>query len=223
MLTAVENVRFRYSGSHGFGLSIEQFGMEKGQHTALIGPSGCGKTTLLHLMGGILVPNSGTITHQGTEITHLSDTARRAFRARHIGLVFQAFELLDYLTILDNVLVPYRINSVLRLNAEVRQRANHAIEAVGLAAKAKRNVTSLSQGERQRVAVARALVTQPALILADEPTGNLDPGNKERVLDLLIEVADATSATLLTVTHDHSLLPKFMSVVEFDSISAAQK
>ena len=219
MLTEVENLAFRYGGADGFSLNIAHFGLEEGQHTALIGPSGCGKTTLLHLLGGILVPTAGSITHQGTELSALSDAARRAFRIQHIGLVFQAFELLDYLNIIDNVLVPYRINKALTLDEAVRDRAAKAIAAVGLAREANRQVDALSQGERQRVAVARALVTQPALILADEPTGNLDPSNKERVLDLLLEVADATKATLLTATHDHSLLPKFMTVVEFASLT----
>jgi ABC-type lipoprotein export system ATPase subunit len=219
VLTEVENLAFHYGGADGFSLNIAGFGLNEGQHTALIGPSGCGKTTLLHLLGGILVPAAGSITHQGTELSALSDASRRAFRIQHIGLVFQAFELLDYLNVLDNVLVPYRINPALKLDQAVRDRAARAIDAVGLAEKANRYVEALSQGERQRVAVARALVTQPALILADEPTGNLDPNNKERVLDLLLEVADATNATLLTVTHDYSLLPKFMAVVEFASLT----
>ena len=122
MLTEVENLAFHYGGADGFSLNIAHFGLEEGQHTALIGPSGCGKTTLLHLLGGILVPTAGSITHQGTELSALSDAARRAFRIQHIGLVFQAFELLDYLNIIDNVLVPYRINKALTLDEAVAPR-----------------------------------------------------------------------------------------------------
>jgi putative ABC transport system ATP-binding protein len=160
-------------------------------------------------MAGIRLPQTGTVTTDGVEVTSLDDGARRDFRIRRIGMVFQEFELLEYLTVLDNILLPYRINGSLELNSEVRDRARDLAAQVGLGDKTNRLSTRLSHGEKQRVAVCRALVAEPVLLLADEPTGNLDPNNTQRVLDILLDAANATGATLVTVTHDHELLPKF--------------
>jgi putative ABC transport system ATP-binding protein len=139
-----------------------------------------------------------------------------------MGLVFQEFALLEHLNVLDNVLLPYRITPALRLDAPARRRAGQLIERVGLERQAGRLVTRLSQGERQRVAVCRALVTEPILLLADEPTGNLDPANKFRVLDILRAYAEERDATLLTVTHDHDLLGRFARVIDFKSFQAGR-
>ena len=146
---------------------------------AFIGPSGSGKTTLLHLIAGITLPQSGTIETNGVDLTGLSENARRGFRIKNIGLVFQEFELLEYLTVLDNVLLPYRINPALELTEAVRARAAAVTVDVGIGDKLSRYPRQLSQGERQRVAVCRAVVTEPAVLMADEPTGNLDP-HKQR-------------------------------------------
>ena len=124
-------------------------------------------------------------------------------------MVFQEFELLEYLTVLDNIILPYRINGSLKLDRSVRTRAVNLAKQVGLGDKTHRLSMRLSHGEKQRVAVCRALVAEPVLLLADEPTGNLDPNNTQRVLDILLDAADATGATVVTVTHDHDLLPKF--------------
>ena len=131
--------------------------------------------------------------------------------------MFQEFELLEYLNVLDNVLLPYRIHSALRIDPAVRERARRLADEVGIGALLDRYVTRLSQGERQRVAICRALVTEPAILLADEPTGNLDPESKERVLDILFACAGRTGATLVAVTHDHDVLPRFERVVDFKS------
>jgi ABC-type lipoprotein export system ATPase subunit len=150
-------------------------------------------------------------------MTALGDAARRDFRVRHVGLVFQEFELLEYLSVLDNVLLPYRINASLRLDSHVRDRAVSLAERLGLGDLLARLPEKLSQGERQRAAVCRALVAGAPLILADEPTGNLDPENASRVLDLLFAVAKERGATLLTVTHDRDLLPRFERVIDVKS------
>jgi len=186
----------------------------RGSSTAIIGPSGSGKTTFLNLVAGIHRPDRGTIHVEDTELSGRSDAARRAFRVSRIGLVFQEFELLDYLSVLDNILLPYRIAPSLRLDDRVKERAAALAGTVGLADKLKRSTRRLSQGERQRVGVCRALLTEPPLVLADEPTGNLDPNTKSRVLDILFEFAARSGSTLLTVTHDHGLLDRFDETID---------
>jgi len=151
-------------------------------------------------------------------MSELGDAARRRFRIERMGLVFQEFALLEHLSVIDNVLLPYRISPALHLEAQSKHRAMELLTQVGLVDRARRLVTRLSQGERQRVAVCRALVTEPVLLLADEPTGNLDPQNKFRVLDILREYSQECGATLLTVTHDHDLLDRFARVIDFRAL-----
>jgi putative ABC transport system ATP-binding protein len=210
----VSDLDFRY-GEGDFELCVPELAVRHAERVAVIGPSGSGKTTLLHLIAGIATPRSGTVHTQGIELTALDDSARREFRIRHVGLVFQEFELLEYLSVLDNVLLPYRINPSLRLEPCVRERARALARRVGIGDKLGRLVTRLSHGERQRVAVCRALIAEPELLLADEPTGNLDPANKGRVLDILLDYARERSATILAVTHDYDLLGRFERVVDF--------
>ena len=213
MLT-VESLGFAYREGE-FRLQIPQFAVAAGEKVAVIGPSGSGKTTLLNLVAGIFVPEQGTVRVGDVPVNSLSDAGRRDFRISNIGFVFQDFELLDYLSVLDNILHPYRITRALKLSREVHQRARDLTEQMGIADKLQRYPQELSQGERQRAAICRALLPRPQLILADEATGNLDPENKERILDLLFESVDQHGATLLAVTHDHDLLPRFDRVVDF--------
>ena len=187
----------------------------------MIGPSGSGKTTLLHLVSGVLLPPGGRVLVDGTEVSNLPDGQRREFRIGTIGMVFQEFELLDYLSVLDNILLPYRIGEKLQLDNSVRERAIGLAHSVGIGDKLTRYVNRLSQGERQRVGVCRALLTRPRLLLADEPTGNLDPSNKGRVLEILLNYAETNGATLVTVTHDHDLLDQFDRVVDFRDFYSA--
>jgi putative ABC transport system ATP-binding protein len=204
----IENLAFSFRSGE-FRLEVGDLAVHPGTSTAIIGPSGSGKTTLLNLVAGIYRPERGRIFVEETEISALPDAERRAFRVSRIGLVFQEFELLDYLSVIDNILLPYRISLSLRLDSEVKERAAELATTVGLGDKLKRSTERLSQGERQRVGVCRALLTEPPLVLADEPTGNLDPTTKTRVLDILFEFAERFDATLLTVTHDHALLDRF--------------
>jgi len=210
----VDALEFRY-GQSEFCLKIQSLSIDRGSTVAFIGPSGTGKTTLLNLIAGIMTPHAGRIVTNDVDVAALGDTARRDFRVRHIGLVFQEFELLAYLTVLDNILLPYRINGSLSLDGKVRERAAKLARSVRIDDKLGRYVNHLSQGERQRVAVCRALLPEPSLILADEPTGNLDPANKGRVLDILFDYVEKNDTTLVTVTHDHQLLERFGRVVEF--------
>ncbi len=169
-----------------------------GQFLAIVGPSGSGKTTLLGLMAGLDAPSGGTIDIGGTEITALDEDRLAVLRGARIGFVFQFFHLVPSLTALENVLVPMEL--VGRKGA--RERASALLAEVGLAERAHHYPTQLSGGEQQRVAIARALANDPPLILADEPTGNLDGQNGRHILDLLLSVRTARQVTLVLVTHD---------------------
>ena len=213
-LIKLSSVSFRYLEGD-FSLQIPALAVGPTEKVAVVGPSGSGKSTLLHIIAGIRIPQSGQVVTDGVDVTALDDAARREFRIRSVGLVFQEFELLEYLTVLDNILLPYRIGPILRLGRDVRERAAELAGSVGIGDKLRRYPDRLSHGERQRVAVCRALLTEPDLLLADEPTGNLDPANKGRVLEILLDYAEAHGATLVTVTHDHDLLPSFARVIDF--------
>jgi len=213
-MARVENVEFRYEEGD-FRLRVPDLAIARGSTTAFVGPSGSGKTTLVNLIAGIAVPTAGRIVTDDVEITGLGDAERRSFRIRRIGLVFQEFELLEYLSVLDNILLPYRIHPSLALDDSVRERAESLATEVGIGDKLGRYPDRLSQGERQRVAVCRAVLPEPVLLLADEPTGNLDGENSNRVLDILFDYVERHSATLITVTHDLDLLSRFDSTIDF--------
>lgn len=213
-MVRVENLTFTY-GAGGFRLRVPEFSLEDGERVAVVGPSGSGKTTLLNLIAGILTPKAGQVEVAGTEVSGLSDAERRRFRASQIGFVFQDFALLDYLSARQNIYYPFRITPALTLDAKTRDRAERLAVACGIGDKLDRHPEGLSQGEQQRVAICRALVTQPKLILSDEATGNLDPDSKARILDLLFEQATEAGAAVLAVTHDHELLPRFGRVLDF--------
>jgi putative ABC transport system ATP-binding protein len=176
-----------------------------------VGPSGSGKTTLLGLIAGTLSPVSGLVEINETNIIGLGDRDMGRFRIKNIGQVFQSFELLDYLTILENVMLPWFIAGKDN-RPEVHKRATKLLRDVGLASRTASRPGDLSQGEQQRVAVCRAMLNNPALLLADEPTGNLDRENKLKVVDILLQQARQNDSTLLMVTHDESLLDRFDTV-----------
>lgn len=210
----ISHIEFKYP-TGTFRLSIPGFTMSKGEKVAVIGPSGSGKTTLLNLMAGIIVPAKGSVRVGDTVVTELNDAGRKDFRITRIGFVFQDFELLDYLNVLDNILHPYRITGALALDRSVRKRAVALAREMGIGDKLECQSSDLSQGEKQRAAICRALLPRPQLILADEATGNLDSENKEHILDLLFRAVSEHGATLLAVTHDHELLKRFDRIVDF--------
>jgi ABC-type lipoprotein export system ATPase subunit len=210
----IQALDFHYETGE-FRLNIPEFSVAKGEKVAVIGPSGSGKTTLLNLIAGIITPAKGAVTVDSVKVSELTDAGRRDFRITNIGFVFQDFELLDYLNVYDNILHPYRITRALELDREVRARAKDLAQEMGIGDMVRRASNDLSHGEKQRVAICRALLPSPKLILADEATGNLDPVNKTLILDLLFRSVEDHDATLLAVTHDYELLKRFDRVVDF--------
>lgn len=219
----IQKLAFSYRGrgkirSSSFGMRVEEFVVPQGASTALVGPSGSGKTTLLGLIAGTLRADSGSIHVNDQAITNFSDGELGRFRIRNVGQVFQAFELLSYLTVTENVMLPWHISGN-GPKADARKQATNLLHGVGLESKLSAMPGELSQGEQQRVAVCRAMLNSPPLLLADEPTGNLDRENKQNVVDLLVAQARRNNSTLLMVTHDESLLDKFDSVLDMRHVA----
>jgi putative ABC transport system ATP-binding protein len=208
-----QQLRFAYAGD-AFELRIEAFAVAAGEAVALVGPSGCGKTTLMNLISALLVPASGSVVVGGVEVSRFPLAARQQFRLGTIGLVPQNFELLDYLTIRENILLPFRLGAGAGVDERARSRCEELAGKAGIASHLERYPEQLSQGERQRAALCRGLVTAAPLILADEPTGNLDPENQDRIVSLLLEEARGIGATVVMITHDPVLLPRFDRVVD---------
>ena len=170
-----------------------------GEFVALLGPSGSGKSTLLNLISGIDLPDSGSVVVDGVSLTEVTERERTLFRRRHIGFIFQFFNLLPTLTVEENLLLPLELTG--RTGRSDREKARALLEQVGLGGRGDTFPDRLSGGEQQRIAVARAVIHDPALILADEPTGNLDTKTGTRILDLLTNLASERGVTLLVVTH----------------------
>jgi len=200
-LLSLENVRWGYreAGSWREILRGVDLAVRSGEQLALFGKSGSGKSTLLHLIGGLGLPSGGTIAFDGTDLATLGEPARSLWRRRHVGFIYQFFNLIPTLTVLENVMLPLELNGIQERAG--RARALALLAEVGLADRAASFPDRLSGGEQQRVAIVRALVHQPKLVLADEPTGNLDLVNGEMVLDLLDQLVRAQGHTLLLVTH----------------------
>jgi putative ABC transport system ATP-binding protein len=174
--------------------------IQDGEFTALVGPSGSGKSTLLHLIGGLDTPTSGSIVVDGQDLSRASDRELAAYRNQKIGFVFQSFHLHPTYSALENVAIPLLFNGTPR--AEKLKRAAEALRTVDMEHRAGHRPNQLSGGERQRVSIARALVTNPRIIVADEPTGNLDTNNGSRIMDLLGSLNQQSGITLLVATHD---------------------
>lgn len=180
------------------GLSLE---VKAGEFVAVLGPSGCGKTTLLHLIGGLATPTSGRVLVDGVDMSRPHDGVRTRMRQEKIGFVFQRFNLLNFITAADNIRLALKIRGELNNGAE--HKVKELMDMVGLASKMNNKPLQMSQGEQQRVAFARALICNPAILLADEPTGNLDSQNSEKVLKLMRKLNEELGQTIMMITHDN--------------------
>jgi putative ABC transport system ATP-binding protein len=193
------------------GLALE---MEEGGFFALMGPSGSGKTTLLNLVGGLDRPDEGEVVVAGEDLGELGGADLSAWRARTVGFVFQGFNLIPVLTALENVELPLKLTKLSR--RERREHAEHALKLVGLSDRMHHRPGQLSGGQEQRVAIARAVVTDPKLILADEPTGDLDRASADQVLDLLAKLNTDLKKTIMMVTHDPHAAERAATIVHLD-------
>jgi len=219
-LLEISGLKKSFRGPEGAQLIIDvpRFELAEKAQVALAGESGSGKTTLLHLVAGILAPDSGSIKLAGREIADLSESGRDRFRSQNIGYIFQTFNLLPGYTCLENVLLGMSFGP-----GADRSFAEQLLKRVGLGDRLNHYPRQLSSGQQQRVAVARALANRPKLVLADEPTGNLDHANAREALKLIREACRENSAALLLVSHDREALAGFESVVQLADINLAAR
>lgn len=223
-LLQVEQVVFRWGRGQPPCIDIAEFAVAPGERVFLHGPSGSGKSTLLGLLGGVLVPERGVVRALGTDLAALGAAARDRFRVDHIGFVFQQFNLIPYLSMLDNVLLPCGFSDRRRTRAgdSPRAEALRLLRALDLTPDLlDRRVTQLSVGQQQRVAVARALIGRPEIIVADEPTSSLDSDRQDRFLDLLLQECEASQASLLFVSHDRRLARHFTRELALHELNRA--
>lgn len=222
-IVEMSGVSFAWPGAQNFRIAIDEFRLSTGSRTLLVGPSGSGKSTLLSLICGIATPHAGRIEVLGTDLVGLSNAARDRFRAEHIGVIFQMFNLLPYGSVVDNVLLPLSFAAARRRRAapagDAAPEARRILTALGIdGALLAGSAASLSVGQQQRVAAARALIGSPEIIVADEPTSALDKARQDRFLDLLFAQLDAAGATLMMVSHDESLGKRFDQVLDLKDI-----
>jgi putative ABC transport system ATP-binding protein len=189
------------------------FEIAAGEPVAIVGASGAGKSTLLALLAGLDTPTSGKVWLAGTDITHLDEDGRARLRAQRVGFVFQSFHLVPALTALENVMLPLELAA----RPDARRTAREALVRVGLGERTSHYPRQLSGGEQQRVALARAFVTQPAVLFADEPTGNLDTVTGTRIGELLFELNATSRTTLVLVTHDHTLASRCARILRMEA------
>lgn len=217
------NVRFAYRGGRTV-LDIPDLSVARGETVFLFGPSGSGKTTLLGLVAGVLAPTAGTVRVLGHDLGALSSARRDAFRAEHIGYVFQMFNLIPYLSVRDNITLGCRLSAARRAKLGARGLDDAAAEIardLGIDALLTERVTELSVGQQQRVAAARALLGAPELVIADEPTSALDTNRREAFLELLFASCAKAAATLVFVSHDLTLRPMFSRALDLTELNRA--
>ena len=210
-MLSTQQLKYTYPGNTAF--QFPDIGCGRGEHWLLLGQSGSGKTTFLHLLGGLLSPQSGAIALDGTDMAKLSGAKLDRFRGKHIGIIFQRSHFVKALTVGENLALAQELAG---LPADYARIAK-LLDRLNVGQKIDRKPDRLSVGEQQRVAIARALINSPELILADEPTSALDDENCDQVLQLLIEQAEAVKATLLIVTHDGRLKEKFANQIQLQS------
>lgn len=225
----INDLEFRWKGNSPLVLDIPEFIVLEGERLFLRGPSGSGKTTLLSVIAAVLSPQSGSAVVNGVKLRTLKGGQRDQFRVDHIGLVFQQFNLLPFLSVIDNVVLPCKFSkrrrdTIRTKGCSAKDEAHRLLQAMRLPTDlSNQSVTELSVGQQQRVAVARALIGQPELIIADEPTSALDTDTRQAFLDLLFAEVKAANSTLLFVSHDVDLSTRFDRVIDLESINKAAK
>ena len=226
-IIALNNVRYRWQPKRPLTLDIETFEVAAGERLFLHGPSGSGKSTLLNVLAGVLVPEQGRVECLDRDLAKLNNRQRDRFRADHVGLIFQQFNLVPYLSVLENVLLPCHFSERRRHEADAGRsalrEARQLLEQLGLGSDIwKQAATQLSVGQQQRVAVARAMIGKPEIIIADEPTSALDADRRGRFLDLLLGKCEAFGSTLVFVSHDLSLASHFTRALSIVDLNRAR-
>lgn len=228
-VVAMAGVRFTWPGVRAFTLRVDDLRVLRGEKLLLIGPSGSGKSTLLSLLCGIVVAGEGAVSVLGADLSRLSGPARGRFRAEHFGIIFQMFNLLPYGSVLDNVLLPHSFAAARRRRCEhagsPRAEAERLLTSLGLESDVHEGqaAASLSVGQQQRVAAARALIGSPEVVVADEPTSSLDRDRQFAFLDLLFGEVGRAGTTLVMVSHDTSLAPRFDRAVTLADIAQTER
>jgi putative ABC transport system ATP-binding protein len=225
-IVRLSDVAFSWPGEGAFSLTVPSFALTARERILLVGPSGSGKSTFLSLLCGILTPQAGRVEVLGQDLAGMSAAARDAFRAEHFGIVFQMFNLLPYGSVIDNVLLPLSFAPERRRRASAKtsaaDEARRLLGRLGLdAGLGGRSAANLSVGQQQRVAAARALIGRPEIVVADEPTSALDRDRQDAFLDLLFAEVAAAGATLIMVSHDQSLAPRFDRVLRLADVVSA--
>ncbi len=221
----VRDLQFAWQRKLGNVLSISSFDLARGERCFLRGPSGTGKTTLLSLLGGVVVPDAGTVTVNGTDLAQMSGSRRDRFRADQIGYIFQMFNLIPYLSPVQNVLLPCRFSTLRkqRIGGSADDEASRLLTQLGLDRDViNRRSAALSVGQQQRVAAARALIGNPALVIADEPTSSLDSDARSAFIELLFNECQRNGTSVLFVSHDQSLASHFDRNVDLADINQVQ-
>ena len=227
MAVRINNLHFCWSVGGPVVLNISNLSIEDGAQVLVTGPSGSGKTSLLNILSGIAVPDTGEVGILGADMRAMSASARDSFRADHIGVIFQMFNLIPYLSVTENVMLACTFSKMRRDRADkaggVREQANDLLAALGLAPETfgSRRVDALSIGQQQRVAAARALIGNPGLVIADEPTSALDSANRRVFIDLVSGACRDLGATLIIVSHDEALFPFFDNRFDMAQLNSA--
>lgn len=220
----LKNIEMKYNdnGQEILALKIKKLNLKDKKHIAFIGASGSGKTTLFNMISGMIVPTKGNVEVNDIELTSLKENERDLFRANHIGYIFQDFNLFNEFTVLQNVILPLSFAKTYT-KKEMEEMAKKVLEEVGMKEKINQKVKTLSGGEKQRVAIARSIINAPDIILADEPTGNLDYKNGQKIMELLTKLAKEKNTTLIVITHNNSQLDMFDEVIDVEKLNDAIK
>jgi putative ABC transport system ATP-binding protein len=224
-IISIKNLVFSYSNTPSFSLTIDELTIKKHHHVFLEGPSGTGKSTLLNLITGLIQPNQGNINILQTPINTLPRHTMDTFRVDHFGIIFQLFNLIPYLSVIENIMLPCtfskrRLRNTQLLRSTIHDEAIRLCHALDITHTLQHtHVTKLSIGQQQRTAIARSLIGKPDIIIADEPTSALDQNRKNRFIDLLFTECETYGATLIFVSHDHTLKHHFDSVIHIDQLN----